>query len=70
MVIIPKTRKTYCAECATHTVHRATYYKKAKERKLAQGLRRANNKKSSYGGTTKPLFKKKAKETKKLTLSL
>lgn len=31
MVVIPKTRKTYCpGKCLTHTVHKVTQYKKGK----------------------------------------
>ena len=31
MVVIPKTRKTFCpGECGTHTVHKVTQYKKGK----------------------------------------
>ena len=37
MVVIPKTRKTYCSKCRTHTVHKITQYKKGKESKAAQG---------------------------------
>lgn len=71
MVVIPKTRKTYCpGECCTHTVHKVTQYKKGKESKAAQGRRRYDRKQSGYGGQTKPIFRKKAKTTKKITLRL
>ena len=30
MVVIPKTRKTYCSKCKTHTVHKVAQYKKGK----------------------------------------
>ena len=71
MVVIPKTRKTYCpGECHTHTVHKVTQYKKGKESKAAQGRRRYDRKQSGYGGQTKPIFRKKAKTTKKITLRL
>lgn len=70
MVVIPKTRKTYCAKCKVHTVHKVTQYKKGKESKAAQGRRRYDRKQSGYGGQTKPIFRKKAKTTKKITLRL
>jgi len=54
MVVIPKTRKTYCNKCKAHTV----------------GRRRYDRKQSGYGGQTKPIFRKKAKTTKKITLRL
>jgi len=70
MVVIPKTRKTYCAKCKTHTVHKISQYKKGKESKQAQGRRRYDRKQSGYGGQTKPIFRKKAKTTKKIALRL
>lgn len=72
MVVVAKTRKTYCAakECLVHTVHKVTQYKKGKESKAAQGRRRYDRKQSGYGGQTKPIFRKKAKTTKKITLRL
>ena len=70
MVVIPKTRKTYCRKCVTHTVHKITRYKKGKESKQAQGRRRYDRKQSGYGGQTKPIFRKKAKTTKKIALRL
>ena len=70
MVVIPKTRKTYCGKCKTHAIHKITQYKKGKESKAAQGRRRYDRKQSGYGGQTKPIFRKKAKTTKKITLRL
>ena len=66
-MVIPKTRKTYCSKCKTHTV---AQYKKGKESKAAQGRRRYDRKQSGYGGQTKPIFRKKAKTTKKIALRL
>lgn len=37
---------------------------------FAQGKRRYDRKQSGYGGQTKPVFKKKAKTTKKVVLRL
>jgi large subunit ribosomal protein L44e len=70
MVVIPKTRKTYCRKCRTHVVHKISQYKKGKESKAAQGRRRYDRKQSGYGGQTKPIFRKKAKTTKKIALRL
>jgi large subunit ribosomal protein L44e len=70
MVVIPKTRNTYCAKCKTHTPHKVAQYKKGKESKQAQGRRRYDRKQSGYGGQTKPIFRKKAKTTKKIALRL
>jgi large subunit ribosomal protein L44e len=53
-----------------HVVHKVTQYKKGKESKAAQGRRRYDRKQSGYGGQTKPIFRKKAKTTKKITLRL
>jgi len=51
-------------------VHKITQYKKGKESKQAQGRRRYDRKQSGYGGQTKPIFRKKAKTTKKIALRL
>ena len=69
MVVIPKTRKTFCpGKCSKHTLHKVTQYKKGKEKKSRQGRRRYDRKQAGYGGQTKPIFRKKAKTTKKITL--
>jgi large subunit ribosomal protein L44e len=71
MVTIPKTKNTYCAgKCVRHTLHKVSQYKKGKESLSAQGRRRYDRKQSGYGGQTKPIFRKKAKTTKKITLRL
>lgn len=72
MVVIPKTRKTYCAgkDCRKHMLHKVSQYKTGKASKYAQGKRRYDRKQSGYGGQTKPVFHKKAKTTKKIVLRL
>jgi len=72
MVNIPKERMTYCPgkKCKKHTKHKVTQYKKAAANKLAQGDRRYAQKQKGYGGQTKPVFRKKAKTTKKIALKL
>ncbi|XP_013858532.1 large ribosomal subunit protein eL42 [Austrofundulus limnaeus] len=69
-VNIPKTRRTYCKKCKKHQPHKVTQYKKGKDSLYAQGKRRYDRKQSGYGGQTKPIFRKKAKTTKKIVLRL
>ncbi|CAK4078375.1 unnamed protein product [Aphanomyces euteiches] len=72
MVNIPKERRTFCAgkKCRKHTTHKVTQYKAGKASKYAQGARRYNRKQQGFGGQTKPVFHKKAKTTKKITLRM
>uniref|UniRef100_A0A2K6JMY8 60S ribosomal protein L36a n=2 Tax=Rhinopithecus TaxID=542827 RepID=A0A2K6JMY8_RHIBE len=60
MVNVPKTRWTFCKKCGKHQSHKVTQYKK----------RRYDRKQSGYGGQSKPIFRKKAKTTKKIVLRL
>uniref|UniRef100_A0A3P9PAD7 60S ribosomal protein L36a n=1 Tax=Poecilia reticulata TaxID=8081 RepID=A0A3P9PAD7_POERE len=62
--------KTYCKKCKKHQPHKVTQYKKGKDSLYAQGKRRYDRKQSGYGGQTKPIFRKKAKTTKKIVLRL
>ena len=60
-----------CAgKCRKHTVHKVAQYKAGKASAYAQGRRRYDRKQQGYGGQTKPVFKKKAKTTKKVTLRM
>merc|ERR1712168_1352536 len=72
MVNVPKTRRTFCAaaKCRKHTLHKVTQYKKGKDSLQAKGKRRYDRKQKGYGGQTKPIFRKKAKTTKKIVLRL
>merc|ERR1712071_720422 len=70
MVNVPKARKTFCAKCCVHKQHKVTQYKKSKERHGAQGRIRYDRKQQGFGGQTKPIFRKKAKTTKKIVLRL
>lgn len=70
MVKMTKSRNTYCQKCNTHKKHKVSQYKKGKESMVSQGRRRYDNKQKGFGGQTKPVFKKKAKVTKKITLKL
>ena len=62
--------KKYCNHDRKHTVHKVTQYKAGKASNFAQGKRRYDSKQMGYGGQTKPIFHKKAKTTKKITLRL
>merc|ERR1711933_208545 len=70
MVNIPKNRNTYCKGCKKHENHKVTQYKIGKASIYAQGKRRYDRKQAGFGGQTKPIFHKKAKTTKKVTLKL
>ncbi len=72
MVNIPKTRRTYCKgkSCKKHTQHRVTQYKAGKASLVALGKRRYDRKMRGYGGQAKPVFHKKAKTTKKISIRL
>jgi large subunit ribosomal protein L44e len=70
MVNVPKQKNTFCKKCKKHTKHKVSQYKTGKASIFAQGKRRYDRKQSGYGGQTKPVFHKKAKTTKKITLRL
>ena len=70
MVKMTKTRNTYCQKCNKHQKHKVSAYKKGRESTEAQGRRRYDAKQRGFGGQKKPVFKKKAKVTKKITLKL
>jgi len=57
-------------KCGKHTQHKVTQYKAGKASNFAQGKRRYDRKQKGYGGQSKPVFHKKAKTTKKVTLRL
>jgi len=58
----------YCPRCRTHTLQVVAIYKKAKDRKVAEGARRHAEDKKGYGGQKFPELKRTAKTTKKITL--
>ena len=70
MVNAPKKKNTHCKKCRKHTEHKVTQYKAGKASNFAQGKRRYDRKQQGFGGQTKPIFHKKAKTTKKITLRL
>ena len=70
MVHMPKQIRTYCWKAKRHTVHKVSQYKAGKKTDRAQGDRRYRMKQAGFGGQTKPIFRKKAKNTKKIVLKL
>ncbi|CAG5128069.1 unnamed protein product, partial [Candidula unifasciata] len=68
MVNVPKQRRTFCKgkKCKKHTVHKVTQWKSGKASLYVQGKRRYDRKQSGYGGQSKPVFRKKAKTTRKI----
>ncbi|XP_036062590.1 60S ribosomal protein L36a-like [Onychomys torridus] len=70
MVNIPKTHRMFCKKCGKHQPHKVIQYKKGKVSLSAQGKRCYDRKQRGYGGQTKPIFRKKAKTTKKIVLRL
>lgn len=67
---MPKTRNTFCKKCKKHTAQKVSQYKAGKASLFVQGKRRYDRKQAGYGGQTKPVFHKKAKTTKKITLRM
>lgn len=70
MVNIPKTRNTFCRKCEEHSTFKVSLYKKGKDNPNRQGARRYRIKQKGFGGQTKPIFRRKAKTTKKPVLKL
>ena len=70
MVNAPKKKRTFCKKCKKHSEHKVTQYKAGKASNFAQGKRRYDRKQMGFGGQTKPIFHKKAKTTKKITLRI
>lgn len=66
----PKTKYTYCPHCKKHVKHKVVQYKKGKDRPNAQGNRRYAAKQKGFGGQTKPILRRKAKQTRKITLRI
>lgn len=65
----PKTLKTFCPKCNTHTVHGLSMYRKGHDRPMAAGNRRSlTRKRKGYGGQRDPRQIKTAKTTKKATI--
>jgi len=68
---MPKMKKSFCKYgCKKHQTHRITQYKRGKPSPFALGARKYVTKQIGYGGQKKPIFRKKAKTTKKIVLKL
>jgi len=65
---VPKTLHTYCPKCSRHTEHSVSFYRRGRDRALAEGNRRYERKKKGYGGQRKPKLRRMAKTTKKQTI--
>ncbi|HDJ21661.1 MAG TPA: 50S ribosomal protein L44e [Candidatus Bathyarchaeota archaeon] len=67
---IPKSIRTYCPKCKTHTNFQVSIYKAGKRAGAKRGERRQAQRKKGYGGQKYPEQHNQAKVTKKLTLLL
>jgi large subunit ribosomal protein L44e len=65
---VPKTLRTFCPKCKTHTEFGVTIYKAGKREGAKKGERDQATRKKGYGGQKFPLQKNQAKVTKKTTL--
>jgi large subunit ribosomal protein L44e len=67
---IPKTLRTFCPKCKTHTEFAVSIYKAGKRRGARRGERRQAIRKKGYGGQKFPEQHNQAKVTKKTSLML
>lgn len=67
---VPKTMRTFCPRCETHTDHNVSIYKAGKRRGAKKGERHQARRKKGYGGQKFPLQHNQAKVTKKQSLIL
>jgi large subunit ribosomal protein L44e len=67
---IPKTLRTYCPKCKTHTEFTVSIYKAGKRRGARWGEQRQAIRKKGYGGQKFPEQHNQAKVTKKTSLIL
>ncbi|MCX6642994.1 MAG: 50S ribosomal protein L44e [Candidatus Bathyarchaeota archaeon] len=67
---VPKTLRTFCPKCKTHTEFSVSLYKAGKRQGAKKGERDQAIRKKGYGGQKFPLQKNQAKVTKKATLLL
>ncbi len=66
----PKSMRTYCPRCKTHTEFNVSLYKAGKRRAHRVGERRFKKKQKGYGGMKRPVQHNQAKVTKKQSLRL
>ncbi len=67
---VPRTMRTYCPKCKTHTEHTVSIYKAGKRAGAKKGERRQAERKKGYGGQKFPEQHNQAKVTKKQSLML
>jgi len=67
---IPRTIKTYCSRCNTHTEFTVNIYKAGKRTAAKLGERRQAERKKGYGGQKFPEQHNQAKTTRKQTLKI
>ena len=66
----PRTIKTYCPRCKTHTEFSVSLYKAGKRKGAKKGERHLAVRKKGYGGQKFPLQHNQAKVTKKQSIML
>jgi len=69
-VKMPRSLRTYCPRCGTHTEFAASIYKAGKRMGAKKGERHQAERKKGYGGQKFPLQHNQAKTTRKQTLKL
>ena len=67
---VPRTMRTYCPKCKTHTEHTVSIYKAGKRAAAKKGERRQAARKKGYGGQKFPEQHNQAKVSKKQSLML
>jgi large subunit ribosomal protein L44e len=66
----PRSLRTYCPRCKTHTEFTVSIYKAGKRRAAKLGERRFKVKHKGYGGMKRPVQHNQAKVSKKQSLKL
>ena len=66
----PKSMRTYCPRCKTHTEFAVSLYKAGKRRGAKLGERRFAKKQKGYGGMKRPVQHNQAKVSKKQSIML
>ena len=66
----PRSMRTYCPRCKTHTEFAVSLYKAGKRRGAKLGERRFAKKQRGYGGMKRPVQHNQAKVSKKQSIML
>ncbi|XP_045875281.1 60S ribosomal protein L36a-like [Meles meles] len=67
---VPKTHRTFCKKYGKHQPHKSDIVQERQRFSLGPGKQPYERKQSGYGGQTRPIFRKKAKTTKRIVLRL